>query len=122
MNEINPMQTPKTPHPHATDHNAGNGHLARAGQISKSDPVESVQGPAQETPLTVAERGTDRVEVSAAGAALAEASARESAALEASIRIEKVAKIRSDIQNGIYDVDGRLSLIMDDLIDDIAKT
>lgn len=118
MNDINQIQLTNASSLFKTD------QTARAAELLKAD---SDDAKAHKGSLFVSESasndaGSDRVEVSAAGAALAEASAQESAAREASIRIEKVAKIRSDIQNGIYDVDGRLAYIMDDLIDDITKT
>jgi anti-sigma28 factor (negative regulator of flagellin synthesis) len=117
MNEINQIQIAKASSLHKTD------QVVKSAELVKSDSAEAKKHDLAllDKAATSANRGSDRVEVSAAGAALAEASAQESAAREASIRIEKVAKIRSDIQNGIYDIDGRLEYIVDDLIDDITN-
>ncbi len=118
MNEINQAHSNNTLSLLKTD------QVAKPSEILKPSSTEAKAHELTllESDKASVERGSDRVEVSAAGAALAEASAREAAALEATIRIEKVAKIRSDIQNGIYDIDGRLGYIVDDLIDDITNS
>ncbi|NOX60204.1 MAG: flagellar biosynthesis anti-sigma factor FlgM [Planctomycetes bacterium] len=117
MNEINQIQSGKTPQLLKAE-------IAKAG-VSIVRPLAQDDSTSDASAsLRSADRAdrADRVELSDAGAALAEAGNREAAALEASVRIEKVAKIRSDIQNNIYDVNGRLKLIVNDLIDDITKT
>jgi len=117
MNEINQFQITNASSFFKTD------QAVKPAEVLKADSTDAKahQGSLSANESAPVEPGSDRVEVSAAGAALAEANAQESAALEASIRIEKVAKIRSDIQNGIYDIDGRLGYIVDDLIDDITN-
>ncbi len=114
MNEINQIQSGKTPQLLKAE-------IARAG-VSIVRPLANDDSTSDASASLRSADRADRVELSDAGAALSEAGNREAAALEASVRIEKVAKIRSDIQNNIYDVNGRLKLIVNDLIDDITKT
>ncbi len=118
MNEINQIQIANASSLIKTD------QVVKPSELLKSESTEDKARDAVhfENSATSVDRGKDQVEVSAAGAALAEASERQAAELEASVRIEKVAKIRSDIQNGIYDIDGRLEYIVDDLIDDITNS
>jgi anti-sigma28 factor (negative regulator of flagellin synthesis) len=60
----------------------------------------------------------DRVEISADGAQLAEAIR----APRASLRMSKVARIRAEIQNGTYDVDGKLKSILPRLMADVIAS
>ncbi|GJM25696.1 MAG: hypothetical protein DHS20C16_21110 [Phycisphaerae bacterium] len=116
MNEINQIQIANASSLLKPD------QVAKPAEHLKADPSEAKAHPlAIHDNATTPDHGPDRLEVSAAGAALAEAGAQEATAREASVRIEKVAKIRSDIQNGIYDIDGRLDYIVDDLISDITN-
>ena len=55
----------------------------------------------------------DHVELSATATALAELYE------DPSMRIEKVARIRSEIQNGLYDMNGKLEAVIDRLLEDI---
>ncbi len=118
MNDINQFQITNASSIFKAD------QVIKPAELLKADSIDAKahEGAQLAKESVQVEPASDRLEVSAAGAALAEASAQESAAREASIRIEKVAKIRSDIQNGIYDIEGRLAYIVDDLIDDITKT
>lgn len=59
-------------------------------------------------------RPLDQVEVSAAGAALAAISD------SANIRVEKVARVRSEVQNGAYEVEGKLEAVLDRILRDLA--
>jgi anti-sigma28 factor (negative regulator of flagellin synthesis) len=65
-----------------------------------------------------AERAADEVEISAAGAQLADA-VRTSRAVP---RLSKVARIRAEIQNGTYDVDGKLAAILPRVLADALKS
>jgi anti-sigma28 factor (negative regulator of flagellin synthesis) len=61
------------------------------------------------------ERESDRVELSDTGTALAELNEN------GGIRIERVARIRSEIQNGLYDVNGKLESVIDVILDDVLN-
>jgi len=65
----------------------------------------------------VRERETDRVELSAAGTQLAEAARAERKAL----RTAKVARIRAEIENGTYDVNGKLAAVIDRVMADVLR-
>ena len=58
-------------------------------------------------------RALDHVELSATATALAELYE------DSSMRIDKVARIRSEIQNGLYDMNGKLEAVIDRLLEDI---
>jgi anti-sigma28 factor (negative regulator of flagellin synthesis) len=64
-------------------------------------------------PRGPAPREEDTVEFSPAATALA------SAGRDDGIRFEKVARIRSEIQAGTYDVSGKLELVLDRILDDV---
>ncbi|MCB9850141.1 MAG: flagellar biosynthesis anti-sigma factor FlgM [Phycisphaerales bacterium] len=57
--------------------------------------------------------GTDTVEFSTTGTQLAELEDSSS-----TIRVDKVARIRSEIANGLYDVDGKLESILGRVLKD----
>jgi anti-sigma28 factor (negative regulator of flagellin synthesis) len=68
----------------------------------------------------------DTLEVSDAGARLADlhaGSVAESAVAHADdpVRFDKVARIRAEIQNGTYDVDGKLSAVIHRVIKDVLE-
>jgi len=59
-------------------------------------------------------RSRDQVELSATGTVLAELHDDQE------MRIEKVARVRSELQNGIYTVEGKLEAVLDRVLDDLA--
>lgn len=61
----------------------------------------------------------DRVELSPEATALAELHDAKSTAFAEDIRFELVARIRSEIENGTYDVDGKIGAIVDKLAKDL---
>ncbi len=70
------------------------------------------------TPETKPAPDTDRVELSA-GAKLAASELRRAFAETHPIRIAKVARIKAEIANGTYDIDGKLEAVLDRLLDDL---
>jgi flagellar biosynthesis anti-sigma factor FlgM len=80
-------------------------------------PNEAAGGPQRESGATDDEtRESDTVELSAEGAALAES--KESADNEGT-RVARIARIRAEIQNGTYDVNGKLDHILERLLEDL---
>ena len=61
------------------------------------------------------ERVTDRAEFSATATQLAESAAPS----RQSMRMAKVARIRAEIQNGTYDVDGKLEAVLGRVLADV---
>jgi len=57
----------------------------------------------------------DQVEISEEAASLAERERQQP------IRFEKVARIRAQIQQGTYDVNGKLDVVLDRLINDLKR-
>lgn len=57
---------------------------------------------------------SDSVELSAGAARLADTLA------DPEIRVQKVARVRSEIQNGVYDTTGKLEAVLNRILDDIA--
>jgi anti-sigma28 factor (negative regulator of flagellin synthesis) len=119
-------QSQKLPGYTATLEHGGLGRETRRGgdpmnQIGTSNdvrlilPFVSAPAPTDGGRIPVGNATTygDRVEVSAAGAALA--------GLEESdeMRFEKVARVRGDIQSGTYDVEGKLEQVLDRILDDV---
>ncbi len=82
------------------------------------------------------QRAGDRFEVSTAGAALAalQESGLQGSGLQGSgnpsnsnasnsndgIRVAKVARVRSEVQNGIYDLEGKLETVLDRILEDLG--
>ena len=67
----------------------------------------------RESAKAVAAANVDSVELSAAGTALAGMDG------DGGIRFEKVARVRSEIQAGTYDVAGKLDMVHDRILDDV---
>ncbi len=93
MNEINQMQAVRLVYP-TTD----------APPAAQQTPPPAEQN----------EPVADAVEFSDTGVALADLEG------EGGIRFERVARIRSEIQNGLYDVNGKLASVVDAILKDIT--
>ena len=70
--------------------------------------------------VPVTSSATDEVDFSDAAIALSEGKPAPSNSDFDGIRVTKVARIRSDIQAGTYDVDGKIDTVVDHLLDELA--
>jgi anti-sigma28 factor (negative regulator of flagellin synthesis) len=104
--------------PGALTHCRGAAHMSTINNISNTNPVQRiVANPIQKSlpaDATKPARAADRLEFSGISHML-------HALKSNNIRTDKVSTIKSQLEAGTYDADGKLDSVLDKVLDDLAK-